>query len=171
MRMNTRTLWLDLDGVLADFEKKAREVCGDDIYEDPDRSDEMWEMLHSVPHFYRDLESCPGAASLWYHANRTGLRVKILTAIPRRSSVPMAEADKRDWCERFLDSSVQVVIGPYSRDKWKHCKPGDILIDDRDDNIRDWVKKGGGVGILHLNVADTIRQLHELMKAGASDGK
>ena len=164
--MSRPTLWLDLDGVLADFDKRAREMCGDAIVDDKARGDELWSIVHKDPHFYRDLENCVGMPSLWYHARKTGLEVKILTAIPRRTTMPEAEADKRDWCSRFLGADVPVEIGPYSRDKWKHCKPGDILIDDRADNIDDWVKKGGGVGILHTSVKSTLEQLDALMKAG-----
>jgi hypothetical protein len=164
--MRKLTLWLDLDGVLADFDRRAREMCGDAIVDDKDRGDELWSIVHKDPHLYRDLTSCIGSMSLWLAACATGWPVKILTAIPRRTTMPHAEADKRAWCARLLGPTVPVEIGPYSRDKWKHCKPGDILIDDRADNIDDWVKKGGGVGILHTSVGSTLAQLAELMKAG-----
>lgn len=39
--------------------------------------------------------------------------------------------------------------------------PGDILIDDMEKNITRWVE-AGGVGILHVNAADTIEQLKAL---------
>jgi diphthamide synthase subunit DPH2 len=66
--------------------------------------------------------------------------------------------------DRFPHIPLPVTIGPYSRDKWKHVKnPGDILIDDRADNIEEWIA-AGGIGILHdTNDGErTIRILKEL---------
>ena len=36
-----------------------------------------------------------------------------------------------------------------------------ILIDDRPDNIEQWRSKGG-IGILHTNTADTLKQLQNI---------
>jgi len=65
-----------------------------------------------------------------------------LTAIPHDGSVQYASYDKVLWAnERF--PGIPVFFGPYSTDKWKHCKPTDILIDDRFENCDDWRNAGG----------------------------
>jgi hypothetical protein len=75
--------------------------------------------------------------------------VEFLTAIPRRSSIASAETDKREWIAKYFGPDTKVRIGPYSADKWKHAKAGDILVDDRGDNIQSWINKGFGIGIFH----------------------
>jgi hypothetical protein len=65
-----------------------------------------------------------------------------LTALPSDYSMPYAASDKMWWAhEHFPD--VTVFLGPFSHDKWRHCKPGDILIDDRTSNCNEWTRAGG----------------------------
>jgi len=68
--------------------------------------------------------------------------LRFLTALPHDYSVPYASYDKVLWAtERF--ERIPVLFGPYSHDKWKHCQPGDILIDDRTSNCVEWENAGG----------------------------
>jgi hypothetical protein len=56
--------------------------------------------------------------------------------------VPFAAYDKVLWAtERF--ERIPVLFGPFSHDKWRHCQPGDILIDDRTSNCEEWTRAGG----------------------------
>ena len=58
---------------------------------------------------------------------------------------------------------IPVWFGPYSTDKQHHYQSGDILIDDRLQNIEEW-RGVGGQAILHKGDADdTIEQLKSLM--------
>jgi 5'(3')-deoxyribonucleotidase len=157
------TIYVDMDGVLADFDKYV-----DKKYPDlrGKSKAEFWKTLQGDPALYSKFEPMTYAKELWDLAKSTGANVEILTAIPRKSTMPFAEADKKEWIKKHIDPSVKVKIGPYSRDKWKHAKPGDILIDDRADNIRDWIDKGDGVGILHdpSDFAATKHRLEAIMK-------
>ena len=145
------TIYLDLDGVLADFDKFVLTHLGRTFdHKSGPQDKEMWDYLKSVPNFYLQLEPTPYAQDLVELSYQNSADVQVLTAIPRRASIPSAEQDKIDWVKKVFHSmNLKVNIGPYSADKWKHAKPGDILIDDRIDNIQDWVTKGQGVGILH----------------------
>ena len=53
------------------------------------------------------------------------------------------------------------VITCMSKDKYKHCTPSAILIDDRDATRDSW-ESAGGVFVLHENVANTLQQLRDL---------
>ena len=53
------------------------------------------------------------------------------------------------------------VITCMSKDKYKHCTPGAILIDDRDATRDSW-EGAGGVFVLHESVTDTLRQLRDM---------
>lgn len=165
VRFDRRTsrVAVDLDGVLADFDAYARTV-----FDAPMPSGggsalmaARWSALAKRPRFYRDLELMPGALDLWEHIRTVAEQVYILTAIPRRASLPHAERDKRAWVARHLGEGVEVRIGPYSHDKWRHARPGDVLIDDRESNVRDWGRRGG-LGIVHVTNEETVAALWAL---------
>jgi len=159
------TIHLDMDGVLADFDRFVLERMGRTFPHQEGPSDrEMWDFLAKVDHLYYQLEPTPYALELYNYCSAIA-QVKILTAIPRRTTMPHAEQDKREWIAEFIDANVHVAIGPYSRDKWKHATPGDILIDDRSDNIQAWIEKGHGHGILHIthDLQDTYDKLAKVL--------
>lgn len=145
------TVFLDMDGVVADFDKFVLQNLGRtfDHASGPGADDEMWNFLKTVDRLYLQLEPTVYAFDLWEMVNTFSPNVEFLTAIPRRTALPGAEADKREWIAKYFGPSAKVRIGPYSADKWKHAKAGDILIDDRQDNINDWTTKASGIGILH----------------------
>jgi hypothetical protein len=64
--------------------------------------------------------------------------------------------------KKHFGTELPVRIGPFSRDKWKHAKGGDVLVDDRPENIHDWVTKGGGHGILHTDYKSTSNHLMKI---------
>jgi 5'(3')-deoxyribonucleotidase len=147
--INNKT-FIDLDGVLADFDAFVLKNMGRTFnHQDGPADTQMWDFLSSVENMYFKLEPTPYAFKLFDLVMENDPNAEILTAIPRRTSMPSAEQDKRDWVKKYF-GDIPVNIGPYSKDKWKHADCGDILIDDRKDNIEAWVTKGEGVGILHV---------------------
>jgi len=48
-----------------------------------------------------------------------------------------------------------------ARDKHKHMKPGDVLVDDRE-NHRSAYEREGVVFVHHKNAEDSLRQLAEI---------
>jgi len=144
------TIYVDMDGVLADFDRFVVESMGRvfDHATGPE-DDDMWNFLKTVPHMYYNLEPTPYAFELWGAVKALGSNVEILTAVPRRHKIVEAEQDKIDWIKKHLGDDIVVNFGPFSGDKWTHASSGDVLIDDRDDNIRDWINKGMGIGIFH----------------------
>lgn len=148
------TIHCDMDGVVADFDAYVLKHMGRTFSHQagPGADKEMWDFLSGIDRIYYVIEPTPYAKRLWDAIKAVGCNRQMLTAIPRRASIPTAEIDKIEWAnEKHNDvfgEQVKVVIGPFSRDKWKHAKPGDILIDDREDNIAEWIE-AGGIGILH----------------------
>jgi len=144
-------VYLDMDGVLADFDLFVLQNLGRTfIHADGPGADlEMWDFLKSVPNMYLHLEPTPYCHELVEAALATGAKVEILTAIPRRVEMPSANQDKIDWALKHLGPDIKVNFGPFSADKWKHAKPGDVLVDDRHSNIQEWINHGMGFGILH----------------------
>lgn len=167
MKLNEITkkiIHVDLDGVLADFDIVVKKLFGKSY--DQLTNENLWSKLHEIQDFYRNLPKMPDADKLWRYLHKEhsdDYKIQILTAIPRRVTMPTAEQDKRDWVKEHFGHHVVVNIGPHSRDKKKHAKPGDILIDDRKDNIEGW-REAGGIGILHKSAEDTIEKLKSITK-------
>ena len=158
------TLYLDMDGVVADFDEYAARTLGippsSGIY-----PDEIWYNLASNARLYRDLIKTTYADELVFQcstiAKQQGYNLKFLTAVPKGNDVPWAFYDKVVWAQTHFPG-IPVMFGPFSKDKHIHCRPGDILIDDRASNIKEWTAAGGHA-ILHTNFADTINQLDHLI--------
>ena len=155
------TLYLDMDGVVADFDEYAARTLGvppsAGIY-----PDEIWRKLAGNARLYRDLEKTSYADQLVFECSkfvkRHNYELMFLTAVPKGNDVPWAFYDKVYWA-RHNFPTIPVMFGPYSKDKHVHCRPGDILIDDRKSNIDEW-RISGGLGILHTDYDSTIEQLN-----------
>lgn len=139
------SLYLDVDDVIADWNKEATSYLKKQVNTHSIPTDD-WSRITEHGRFYKDLDLLPGALELvnWArdYTTRKGMFLAFLTAIPHTNTVPYAAYDKSLWAyKRFPD--IPLFIGPYPADKYLHCKPGDILIDDRHENCMDWAGAGG----------------------------
>ena len=157
------TLYLDMDGVVADFDEYTTRTLGilpREIY-----PEEIWHKLASNPRLYKDLIPTPYATQLVYtcqqFCNRNKYDLKFLTAVPKNNDIPWVFNDKVYWARNYF-ATIPVMFGPYSKDKYHHCQTGDILIDDRLTNIQDWIA-AGGIAIHHKNIDTTLQQLSNLL--------
>ena len=151
-----RTIYLDMDGVVADFNKFATNFIGRNIgWHELDLTAEEWARLSTVENLYFQLPLIKESTKLVAMAKSLSTRfnVEFLTAIPRQTTMPTAESDKRNWLDLYYPG-IKMNIGPFSRDKQNWCKPGDILIDDKWSNINEWYNKGG-IAIFHDGDFDT----------------
>lgn len=159
------TIYCDLDGVLVDFDRFKQEHLSSRAQIDDDT---MWAELQEIPNVFRLMKPTPYSNMLWTAIMSTGLPRKILTAIPRKATMPNAENNKRDWVldhkdRVFLGELPEVLIGPHSKDKWRHCKLGDILIDDREDNCAAWETAGGFTVHHRCDIKATLQRLRWLV--------
>lgn len=166
--MTCSKIYLDMDGVLADFNRGVRELCGMEPPNqngkgDPKRDDAMWDAIRGTGHFYDRLELMPGAKEMFdaIYA-KYGDRCEILTGIPKeKRGIVTAGEDKTNWTHRLLAKDIRVNI-VYREQKPEYCKGKDcILIDDLESNIREW-EAMGGTGILNTSAEETLRELERL---------
>ena len=151
-----KQIYLDCDGVLADFDKGAEAVLGM-----PPRGFEkrynpglFWKRLASAPDFFERLEPMPDAFEL-YAAVKDQNPI-ILTGLPRGN---WAEPQKRRWVERWFPGLP--VITTMAALKREHCHPGDVLVDDRDKHRHLW-EAAGGRFVLHRNAHSSVAELRAL---------
>lgn len=153
-------IYVDLDGVLADYDTRANEMLGTDNhykFEFIWGADEYWKRLHAPGNFFSTLGLMPGA--LWLWGSLDGHKRAILTALPR-TNPERADCQKRQWVKDRIDWSA-TVITCNTPDKPNYCQPGDILIDDRAINRDAWIAKGGTY-IIHTTAERTIGALEAL---------
>ena len=160
-----KTIYIDMDGVVADFNAYIGGLLGRPVrWTDRSITEEEWAVVTSQDHIYFKLPLTPEATTLVGYCSqfKDEYKVEFLTALPGKNRVPTAAADKQNWINKYFPG-YKVNFGPLSSDKWKWCKPGDILIDDKFTNIDDWYTKGKGIGIFYKeNIHAT---LHHIDKA------
>lgn len=151
--MGLPALFLDLDGVLADFDRGVVAVTGRRPDEVP--MEEMWRALSRHPDFFGTLELMPDAQHLW--AFCAPHRPTILTGLPLGRWAP---AQKTRWVARRLGADVPVITC-LARDKPRHGGPGTLLVDDRETARAPW-EAAGGTFIRHHSAAESIAALTAL---------
>lgn len=163
-----RYINLDMDGVVADFNAWCSDFLGRPIsWEGKDLSDEEWTALAKESNIYAKLPLIPESVELVLMAKKAArdfnMGLRFLTAIPRRTTMPEAEQNKRDWVEKYFPG-IPVEVGPYSKDKQNWCKPLDILVDDKRENVTQWLRKGG-ISVYHTgNWPATLANFEKAIK-------
>lgn len=153
-------IYLDLDGVMADFDTHFVEYFGVDPQSLDD--DVMWKKINSYHDFYANLPLMKDAMELFDFVKWEN--VTILTACPK-SNYKNAAIQKRAWVRKHLSESITVIpmMGGVNKALFMH-EPGDILIDDMEKNCKAW-EELCGKAIVHKNAKDTIAQLVKIMEA------
>lgn len=141
---DTRTLYIDLDGVMADFDTAFPVIFGLDHRTLDD--DTLWQHVNGHPSFFRDLPPMQGA--LEFFRSIEHLQPVILTACPK-SNYTVAARQKRAWVREHLSATCLVlpVLGGVNKPLFMH-QAGDVLIDDWGKNCLAWTA-AGGVAIQH----------------------
>jgi 5'(3')-deoxyribonucleotidase len=158
-------VYLDMDGVLADFDRYMIDVFGVPFNHISKMSEDRWALISDrCQDLYSHLQPMPDAEILvdgvLKLCDSNGYSVGVLTAIPKYGRIPNAEQHKREWLlDRWPNLLYNFNIGPYAIDKQKHARPGHVLIDDSHLNIPQW-NAAGGIGILHTSAADSLIKLN-----------
>lgn len=154
------TIYIDMDGVVADFDGAVQAILGRDPRVDQRYPESEWGKVRQYQRIYRDLPLCREANVLVQGirqlAQTRQKQVLFLTAVPKDNDFPWAFADKIAWAQRHFPD-VPVWFGPYSFDKHLRAEPQDVLIDDRVSNIDEW-RAAGGHGILYQGHAEPVLQ-------------
>jgi len=124
--MEKKILYIDMDGVLADFEQGMN-----NWYDRYPNLKERWEThpdhIHGI---FRELPPIEGAVeSVWTLADSGKYDMYIATTVPWGN--PNGATDKRYWIEKHFGNLFHKRLFTTHR---KDLLIGDILIDDRDKN-------------------------------------
>jgi hypothetical protein len=149
-------LFLDCDGVLADFDAGAVALLGmsPKAFETRHGRGEFWKRLARHGNFYGELEEMPDARRLFDAVKH--LKPTILTGLPLGK---WAAPQKERWAAEHFPGVP--IITTMAREKHLHMEPGDVLVDDRENHRHLW-ENAGGIFVHHRNAEDTLRQLAEI---------
>lgn len=151
-------LYLDLDGVMAGFDEHFIEYFKVNHKEELNDA-QLWELINSYPDFFLNLPVMQGAKEFFSTLSAWFPDLTILTACPKTNYAIVAK-QKRQWVQKHLgDYRVLPVLGGRNKALFMH-KPGDVLIDDFEKNIKSW-NDNNGFGILHK----TPKQSLELLRS------
>ena len=150
-------IYLDMDGVLTDFEAGFKNATGKATKDIPDEA-ERWAMVMDTKDFWKNLPVMPGAGKLLNYLKHHE-HVMVLSS-PGTSDAVRARAQKTGWLEGMIGSDIPVIFRR-GRDKAEYAGHDSILIDDRSENVQGWISKGG-IGIIHKNAELTIASLSKL---------
>lgn len=155
------TFYLDMDGVVADWESAAAAYFGRPIRLNGETNTvKEWDSIKTQTRFYRDLPLMPRVDELVALARQyrdtLGWSLLFLTAVPKNDDMPWAFYDKVLWAQQHFPD-IPVHFGPHSWDKHKHCRVGDILVDDRLSNCTEWTAAGGtSFKVQHNDLASVL---------------
>jgi 5'-nucleotidase len=132
-------LYIDLDGVMADFDKYFLEAFGIESHKLDDPT--LWKWINGHGNFFSNLPLMPGA--LEFFRSVEYMNPTILTACPK-SNYTVAAVQKRQWVYKHLSPDVTVIpmMGGKNKCLFMHS-PGDVLIDDFEKNCIPWAEHGG----------------------------
>lgn len=156
--MNKPQLFLDLDGVMADFETHFRDEFGVETHEVDDKK--MWGMINSIPDYFLSMPMMEGATKFFKEIEK--YNPIILTACPR-SNYQAAAIQKRQWVRNNLSEDIMILPVMGGKNKAMFINQvGDILIDDFVENCDSW-NLHGGFAIHHKNFNDTMLYLNTVI--------
>ena len=162
------TLYLDLDGCFADFDKQLLDCSGIDntgfrngeVYSEAEairRKTEAHRCM-SIPGFWAQIPLCTDAYRLWDFCQQ--FRPVILTALPNLGDWDETVLyEKQLWIDKYFGFRTPVIYC-LRHQKKDVVKSGlqDVLLDDTIQNVTEWVSEGG-FGILHTDIENSIKKL------------
>ena len=146
-------LFLDCDGVLADFDAGVERLLGmsPSEYERRHSRGAFWGKLAKAPDFYARLPLMDDARLLFEAVAH--LHPTVLTGLPLGK---WAAPQKLAWVEKHFPGTP--VITCMARDKHRFMDPGDVLVDDRE-NHRATYEAHGVIFVHHRSARESLRDL------------
>ena len=157
------TVFIDMDGVIADFEGAVRDKLGLDL--NTAHKGKVWSAIknhnETVEPWFYSLPKLSDADTLWNFVTSNFSDVQVLTA---SGSTPKdAGGQKKAWVGEHFGYDTKVIVVGAAKEKANFATEHSILIDDRNAAIDPFIN-AGGIGILHTSASNTIATLKIMME-------
>lgn len=164
-------IYLDMDGVLADFFGPIAKHHGVKNWRDARKArrqaDSKIDKIASKPGYFTHLKALPNAGRLIGGVLKLADHYNILSS-PLLSNVEQSSREKSEWLQKHLRKHPPRAV-LFDHEKFKFAKQADgtpnILVDDYETNIQLW-EANGGIGILYKDseIERVLKQLHHAME-------
>lgn len=159
--MKISKIYLDMDGVIANFEKRYVERYGH-VSEQVRRSvfrDNFKDFIETEQ--FATLDMMDDARELISYLESLDIPTEILSSTAYDEVFETISTQKCRWLMthnvKFLSNFV-----PGKRHKYKWARPDAVIIDDTFSVIEDW-EKAGGIAIHHKNTSTTLQHLKSIL--------
>ena len=161
-------LYLDMDGVQADFFGAWAQKHGVSTYKEiPRREDDIQALATSsaenVYQFFKDLKPLTGGMRIVMWLNDNKIPYTVLSAPLGGPWAADSIQGKKDWLDEFNPGTSSTAI--FTKDKYKHALNGgvaNVLVDDFGRYLDAW-SNAGGIAVKHED-KNTSHTIHELEK-------
>lgn len=158
---STIKVYLDMDGVIADFDEGVRKLTGKGPKEQSQR--DMWKAIRGTPtgvsesKFWEQLPPIKNYKNLIRFLEQNFEHVLVLSS-PGNGGQATIEG-KQDW----LTNHEVPFHAIFRRNKEVYAEPNSLLIDDWSKNIEKW-KQAGGQTVHYSSYKQAKQQLEELLE-------
>mgnify|MGYP003644056364 CR=1 FL=1 len=152
-------IYSDMDGVITDFEGRFKNYSNGispSEYQSKNGVEKFWDLIdvQTGVKFWVGMPWMEDGKQYWDYISK--YKPILLSSPSIRNE---SRLGKRLWVKNNIPGTPLKLA--YSKNKKNYAQENAILIDDRENNINQWIASGG-IGILHTSASDTIRQLKEL---------
>ena len=148
-------IYLDMDGVIADFVKRYKELYRMEPKEAEKKKefDKFFDEFIATSQF-ASLDLMPGAMDGITFLRKAQVPTQILSSTANEKRYEEISKQKMIWLQKY-GITFNPIFVPGKRLKQQHAAPDRIIIDDTPSVIDQW-NAAGGIGILHKNWPDTL---------------
>ena len=154
------SIFLDMDGVIANFDNSYRSIFGVNCRDDPKRKN--WNTFILEYNGFENLDIMDDGAELIEYLRNLKLPITILSCAGKLETYAEVSHQKTVWLKKRGLDDLPRIFTHTKLDKSKHATPTSILIDDSVQCIEPFIK-AGGKGILHVNTIKTIEELEQII--------
>lgn len=157
-------IYLDMDGVICDFEKRYKELFN--ILPSEARNNREFDKFFDefiANGNFATLEMMPDAMQLIVALRNALPPTQILSSTASQKRYDSISKQKTEWLEKH-DIDFQRNFVPGKQHKKKYARKDTLIIDDTESVINEW-RAAGGLAIFHRNIPDTLAQLKFLLES------